>query len=71
MSLPTADSYSVMDKLDLHVASRYIYWIDNSPSGSYRGIFRAQTDGGSFTPVVNQGIGRGGIQGMAVDWISG
>ncbi|CAB1312135.1 unnamed protein product, partial [Coregonus sp. 'balchen'] len=64
-------SYSVMDKLDLHVASRYIYWIDNSTSSSYRGIFRAQTDGGSFTPVVNQGIGRGGIQGMAVDWISG
>ncbi|XP_053722161.1 low-density lipoprotein receptor-related protein 2 [Synchiropus splendidus] len=64
-------SYSNKNKLDLHIASGFVYWTDNSTSISYRGIFRAKTDGGHYKAVVNSGVGRRGIQGIAVDWISG
>uniref|UniRef100_A0A6Q2Z9A5 Low-density lipoprotein receptor-related protein 2 n=1 Tax=Esox lucius TaxID=8010 RepID=A0A6Q2Z9A5_ESOLU len=57
--------------LDLHIASGYIYWMDNSTWSAYRGIFRAQTNGGGFSHVINQGIGLGGVHGIAVDWIAG
>lgn len=57
--------------LDLHIESGFVYWTDNSTSIAYKGIFRARTDGGSYSSVVNSGIGRRGIQGLAVDWIAG
>ncbi len=56
--------------MDLHVASGFIYWADNSVY-SEKGIFRANTDGGYFSSVVLSGIGRRGIHGLAVDWIAG
>lgn len=59
------------DKLDLHVASGYVYFTDNSTATSYRGIFRSKTDGGYYNMVVYSGIGKRGIQGIAVDWIAG
>ncbi|TMS22383.1 Low-density lipoprotein receptor-related protein 2 [Larimichthys crocea] len=64
-------SYSVKTKLDLHIESGFVYWTDNYTSTTYRGIFRANTDGGSYSTVVNSGVGRGGIQGLAVDWVAG
>lgn len=66
-----AASYTIKDKLDLHVASRFIYWTDNSTYSSYRGIYRARTDGGYYSNLITSGIGTGGIQGIAVDWIAG
>lgn len=66
-----AASYSVKTKLDLHIESGFVYWTDNYTSTTYRGIFRANTDGGSYSTVVNSGVGRGGIQGLAVDWVAG
>lgn len=59
------------DKLDLHVASGYVYFTDNGTSTSYKGIFRSKTDGGYYSMVVHSGIGKRGIQGIAVDWIAG
>ncbi|TDG98033.1 hypothetical protein EPR50_G00214030 [Perca flavescens] len=64
-------SYSIKGKLDLHIESGFLYWTDNSTSTSFRGIFRAKTDGGHYSTVLNSGVGRGGIQGLAVDWIAG
>uniref|UniRef100_A0A671UNK4 Low density lipoprotein receptor-related protein 2b n=1 Tax=Sparus aurata TaxID=8175 RepID=A0A671UNK4_SPAAU len=64
-------TYSVKTKLDLHFESGFIYWADNSTSSTYRGIFRAKTDGASYRSVITSGIGRGGIHGLAVDWIAG
>lgn len=58
-------------KVDLHFESGFVYWADNSTSSTYRGIFRAKTDGGSYRSVITSGIGRGGIHGLAVDWIAG
>lgn len=66
-----AASYSMRGKLDLHIASGFVYFTDNSTSTSYRGIFRVNTDGGYYSRIINSGIGRGGIQGLAVDWIAG
>lgn len=48
-----------------------MYWTDNSTSASYRGIFKAKTDGGGYSNVITSGVGRGGIQGLAVDWVAG
>lgn len=59
------------DKLDLHIASGFLYYTDNSTYTSYKGIFRTKTDGGYYSRVVSSGIGRRGIQGIAVDWIAG
>ncbi|KAJ0015964.1 hypothetical protein NQD34_014254 [Periophthalmus magnuspinnatus] len=64
-------SYSIKDRIDLHIESGFVYWTDNSTSTSYRGIFRAKTDGAQYSRVVTSGIGRRGIQGIAVDWIAG
>ncbi|XP_028331825.1 low-density lipoprotein receptor-related protein 2 [Gouania willdenowi] len=66
-----SSSYYSKDRLDLHIASGFLYWTDNSTSSSYKGIFRAKTDGGYFSRVVSTGVGRRGIQGLAVDWIAG
>lgn len=57
--------------MDLHIESGFIYWTENSTSSYYRGIVRAKTDGGYYSRVVNSGVGTGGIQGIAVDWIAG
>lgn len=57
--------------MDLHVESGFVYWADNSTSPSFRGIFRAKTDGGHYSTVLNSGVGRGGIPGLAVDWVAG
>uniref|UniRef100_A0AAQ5Z5D7 Low-density lipoprotein receptor-related protein 2 n=1 Tax=Amphiprion ocellaris TaxID=80972 RepID=A0AAQ5Z5D7_AMPOC len=57
--------------LDLHIDSGFVYWTDNSTYTTYRGIYRTKTDGGQYSNVVTTGIGRGGIQGLAVDWIAG
>jgi len=65
-----AASY-VKGKLDLHIESGFVYWADNSTSTSYKGIHRAKIDGGSYSTVLNSGVGKGGIQGLAVDWVAG
>ncbi|XP_047465711.1 low-density lipoprotein receptor-related protein 2 [Mugil cephalus] len=64
-------SYSVKNKLDLHIESGFVYWTDNSTSSLYRGISRAKTDGGSYSRIISSGVGRRGIQGLAVDWVVG
>ena len=63
--------YSIKDKLDLHIESGFIFWTDNASSTSYRGIYKAKTDGGGYSSVINSGVGRRGIQGLAIDWIAG
>ncbi|XP_057682782.1 low-density lipoprotein receptor-related protein 2 [Corythoichthys intestinalis] len=63
-------SYSANEGLGLHIESGYIYWIDNGTSSSYKGIYRSKTDGSNVQKVVSGGIGRGGIQGIAVDWVA-
>lgn len=67
----SAASYSIKNTLDLHIASEFVYWTDNSTISSYKGVFRAKTDGGLYSGVVTSGIGQRGIQGIAVDWIAG
>uniref|UniRef100_A0A3Q3MKS2 Low-density lipoprotein receptor-related protein 2 n=1 Tax=Mastacembelus armatus TaxID=205130 RepID=A0A3Q3MKS2_9TELE len=57
--------------LDLHIESGFVYWTDNTSSTSYRGIFRAKTDGGGYNSVISSGVGKRGIQGFTVDWIAG
>ncbi|XP_030630936.1 low-density lipoprotein receptor-related protein 2 [Chanos chanos] len=65
-------SHSMIDKLDLHVPSGYLYWVDQSPYPYYRGIYRAKTDGSFYTGIVTSSeVGSKGIQGLAVDWIAG
>ncbi|XP_036394518.1 low-density lipoprotein receptor-related protein 2 [Megalops cyprinoides] len=64
-------SSSMIDKLDLHVPSGFLYWTDRSTYTYYRGIYRAKTDGSRYSAIVTTGIGRDGIQGLAVDWIAG
>ncbi|XP_051771492.1 low-density lipoprotein receptor-related protein 2 [Ctenopharyngodon idella] len=65
-----ASTYSIIDKLDMHIASGFLYWIDNSTYSSYRGIYRTKTDGSRYSTVISQ-LGTGRIQGLAVDWIAG
>lgn len=59
------------DKVDLHVASGYLYFTDNGTSTSYKGIFRSKTDGGYYSMVVHSGVGKRGIHGIAMDWVAG
>lgn len=57
--------------VDLHIQSGYVYYIDNSTSDSYKGIYRSKTSGGYTMRLISSGIGKYGIQGLAVDWIAG
>lgn len=66
-----AASYSVNGKMDLHIQSGFVYYTDNSTSTSYKGIYRTKTSGGYTMRLISTGIGRLGIQGLAVDWIAG
>ncbi|XP_054913786.1 low-density lipoprotein receptor-related protein 2 isoform X1 [Poeciliopsis prolifica] len=63
--------YSTKNKVDLHIESGFVYWSEDSSYSSYGGIFRAKTNGGSYSRIINSGVGVGGIQGLAVDWIAG
>lgn len=54
----------------MHIASGFLYWIDNSTYSSYRGIYRAKTDGSRYSSIITQ-VGTGRIQSLAVDWIAG
>ncbi|CAG12634.1 unnamed protein product [Tetraodon nigroviridis] len=67
----SGSSYSVKGTMDLHIQSGFVYYIDNSTYSSYRGIYRTKTSGGFTTRVIGSGIGKLGIQGLAVDWITG
>uniref|UniRef100_A0A3Q3BE47 Low-density lipoprotein receptor-related protein 2-like n=1 Tax=Kryptolebias marmoratus TaxID=37003 RepID=A0A3Q3BE47_KRYMA len=64
------ESGSMKDRLDLHIQSGFVYWSDNSTYTSYKGIYRAKTNGGSYSRVISSGVGKRGIQGLAVDWIA-
>lgn len=66
-----AASDSVTGRVDLHIQSGYVYYIDNSTSDSYKGIYRSKTSGGYTMRLISSGIGKYGIQGLAVDWIAG
>lgn len=66
-----AASDSVKGMMDLHIQSGFVYYIDNSTFTSYNGIYRSKTSGGYTTRVISSGIGKLGIQGLAVDWIAG
>lgn len=63
-------SYVIHDKVDAHIKSGYVYWTENSTYSTYKGIFKARTDGGHYTKVLPSGVGVRGIQGLAVDWIA-
>uniref|UniRef100_A0A3P8PJI2 EGF-like domain-containing protein n=1 Tax=Astatotilapia calliptera TaxID=8154 RepID=A0A3P8PJI2_ASTCA len=63
-------SYVIHDKVDAHIKSGYVYWTENSTYSTYKGIFKARTDGGHYTRVLPSGVGVRGIQGLAVDWIA-
>ncbi|TRY92935.1 hypothetical protein DNTS_033821 [Danionella cerebrum] len=65
-----AGTYSTIDKLDIHIASGFMYWIDNSTHSSYRGIYRTKTDGSRYSSVISQ-LGNGRIHGLAIDWVAG
>uniref|UniRef100_A0AAX7TL23 EGF-like domain-containing protein n=1 Tax=Astatotilapia calliptera TaxID=8154 RepID=A0AAX7TL23_ASTCA len=56
--------------VDAHIKSGYVYWTENSTYSTYKGIFKARTDGGHYTRVLPSGVGVRGIQGLAVDWIA-
>uniref|UniRef100_A0A3B4FXS2 Low-density lipoprotein receptor-related protein 2 n=1 Tax=Pundamilia nyererei TaxID=303518 RepID=A0A3B4FXS2_9CICH len=62
--------YVIHDKVDAHIKSGYVYWTENSTYSTYKGIFKARTDGGHYTRVLPSGVGVRGIQGLAVDWIA-
>ncbi|KAJ3607378.1 hypothetical protein NHX12_024429, partial [Muraenolepis orangiensis] len=64
-------SSSKKDRLDVHIESNFVYWTENSTSTYSRGIYRAKTDGSQYSRFLHTGVGRGGIQGIAVDWIAG
>lgn len=66
-----AASYSIKGKVDIHIESGYVYYTDNSTYTSYKGINRIKTDGGYHNMVIRSGVGKFGIQGLAVDWIAG
>lgn len=66
-----AASYSVKGTMDLHIQSGFVYYIDNSTYTSYKGIYRTKTSGEFTTRLISSGIGKLGIQGLAVDWIAG
>lgn len=66
-----AASDSVTGIVDLHIQSGYVYYIDNSTSDSYKGIYRSKISGGYTMRLISSGIGKYGIQGLAVDWIAG
>jgi len=70
MCFYSVGTYSIIDKLDMHIASGFLYWTDNSTYSSYRGIYRTKTDGSRYSTVISQ-LGTGRIQGLAVDWIAG
>ncbi|XP_048340432.1 low-density lipoprotein receptor-related protein 2 [Sphaerodactylus townsendi] len=58
--------------VDVHIPSGFIYWCDFSSSvRSQNAIRRIKPDGSSFTNIITDGIGRNGIRGIAVDWVSG
>lgn len=57
--------------VDLHIQSGFVYYVDNSTSNLYNGIYRTKTSGGYSTRLISSGIGKLGIQGLAVDWIAG
>lgn len=57
--------------VDLHIQSGFVYYVDNSTSNLYNGIYRTKTSGGYNTRLISSGIGKLGIQGLAVDWIAG
>ncbi|XP_015230707.1 PREDICTED: low-density lipoprotein receptor-related protein 2-like [Cyprinodon variegatus] len=63
--------YSTKRNLDLHIQSGFVYWSEHGSYSSYRGIYRVKTDGGSYSRIINSGIGDEGIQGLAVDWVAG
>uniref|UniRef100_A0A3Q2DFF2 Low density lipoprotein receptor-related protein 2b n=1 Tax=Cyprinodon variegatus TaxID=28743 RepID=A0A3Q2DFF2_CYPVA len=54
----------------LHIQSGFVYWSEHGSYSSYRGIYRVKTDGGSYSRIINSGIGDEGIQGLAVDWVA-
>lgn len=64
-------SDSITGTVDLHIQSGYVFYIDNSTSDSYKGIYRSKTSGGFTMRLISSGIGKFGIQGLAVDWIAG
>ncbi|KAK0132816.1 Low-density lipoprotein receptor-related protein 2 [Merluccius polli] len=64
-------SYSLKDRLDVHIESNFVYWTENSTSSYSRGVYRAKTDGSQYSRFISSGVGRGGVQGIAVDWVAG
>ncbi|XP_033629412.1 low-density lipoprotein receptor-related protein 2-like isoform X2 [Asterias rubens] len=67
--------------LDVHVAEEFIYFVDNKIPFRYSHVFywypmvtgiqRIKPDGSGYQEIVGTGVGTGGIQGIAVDWIAG
>ena len=59
-------------QIDVHVATRHIYWCDPSKKSTLgSGIHRSGTDGAGYKRIISNGFGDKGIQGIAVDWVAG
>ena len=49
----------------------WIYWVDfESEKGGHNGIYRVRPDGTQLTHVIKDGIGKSGLRGIAIDWVS-
>ena len=59
-------------QLGMHMKTGEIYLADGlywwSRAG---GVNKIKPDGSGYTPVIDSGIGSGGITGVAVDWMAG
>ncbi|XP_040583657.2 LOW QUALITY PROTEIN: low-density lipoprotein receptor-related protein 2 [Lepeophtheirus salmonis] len=49
--------------------NKWIYWVDNEIDG-FRGIYRIRPDGTQLSHIIEEGIGKSGIRGIAIDWIA-
>ena len=49
----------------------WIYWVDfESDEKGHNGIYRIRPDGTQLEHVIKDGIGKSGLRGIAVDWVS-
>ena len=57
--------------IDVHMAGSHIYWVEAPSIASFGGIHRVMANGSGHDHVIVDGIGTGGIKGIAVDWVAG
>lgn len=52
------------------MAGSHIYWVEAPSVTSFGGIHRVMKNGTGHNHVIVDGIGTGGIKGIAVDWVA-